>query len=134
MGKDIYLAGKIDNDEVCIDAFSAELEARGHQVIEKWWEQGRLPTPYMDHIDTSGPAAKAMINAARGSDVCILFPDDRILGAAVEYGAAVASMEYDDDKVVVVVNPWDVRQSVFYAHPDVVAVRGLAEIREMDWY
>ena len=132
--RSVYLAGRLDTGEGQIGDFAAELEQRGHTVLEKWWEQGRLPKPYLDHPDTSAPAAEAMINAAHDSDVMMLFPEDDILGAAVELGAALASTKTKPDKLVVVVNPFEVRQSVFYVHPAVVAVHGLAEVRRMDWY
>ena len=131
---DIYLAGKIDSGEVSIDEFAAELEDRGHRIGEKWWQQGRLPKPYMEFPTTSAPAATAMIDAAYRSNVFVLFPEDTILGAAVELGAAIASTRQDPDKQVIIVNPFDVRQSVFYAHPAVIAVEGIARVRAMDWF
>ena len=132
--KNIYLAGRLDTGEGHIGEFSEELESRGHTVIEKWFVEGRLPKPYLDNVDTSAPAAEAMLWAAYQSDVFILHPTDDILGAAVEFGAALASTEGREDKKVIVVNPFEVRQSVFYAHPAVIAVRGLAEIRSQQWY
>ena len=134
MSKEIYLAGKIDSGELSIDDFSSELESRGHRVIEKWWEKELLPKPYLQYPDTSMPAAEAMIDAAYESDVFILFPEDTILGAAVELGAAIASTRDNTDKQIFIVNPSEVRQSVFYAHPSVLAVEGLKRIRELDWY
>lgn len=130
----IYLAGRLDTGEGALSDFSDELESRDHQVIEKWFLDGRLPKPYLDHPDTSARAARAMINAAYVSDVFILFPTDDILGAAVEFGAATASAIANERKQVIVVNPWEVRQSVFYAHPSVIAVRGLEQVRRMEWY
>jgi hypothetical protein len=132
--REVYLAGKLDGGEVSIGDFAEELESRGHRVLEKWWQAGRLPTPYLDHPTTSAPAARAMIEAAHNSDVAILFPTDDILGAAVELGAAIASERTRIGKLVIIVNPFEVRQSVFYAHPSVIAVHGIAEIRKMDWY
>lgn len=132
--KEIYLAGRLDTGEGTIGEFAAELEDRGHIVLEKWWEQGRLPKPYLDHADSSAPAAESMIDAAYRSDVFILFPTDDILGAAVEFGAAIASAAYDDEKKVIAVNPFEVRQSVFYAHPAVIAVHSLAQVRQMKFY
>lgn len=134
MAKKIYLAGKIDAGELSIGEFSDELEDRGHTVIEKWWELGRLPKPYIDHQDTSVPAAVAMERAAFESDVLILFPENTILGAAVELGSAIASTRSNPDKQVILVNPYEVRQSVFYAHPAVISVHGLAVVRTMQWY
>ncbi len=134
MQKSVYMAGKIDTGEGSISEFASELENRRHNVIEKWWELGRLPKPYLDYPETSTPAAKAMVDAAFVSDVFILFPEDNILGAAVEFGAAIASSYDNQNKLVVVVNPFDVRQSVFYAHPAVIAVKGLQQVRSMRWY
>ncbi len=134
MAKDIYLAGKLNSGELSIGAFADELEGRGHVVLEKWWQQGKLPVPYMDHPITSSQAAEAMIDAAYNSDVAILFPDDRILGAAVEYGAAIASSKVKADKQIIIVNPYEVRQSVFYVHPSVTAVRGISQVRKMVWF
>lgn len=134
MSKLIYLAGKIDTGEMPIGEFATELEQRGHNVIEKWWEKGRLPKPYLAHPKTSIPAASLMINAAWDSDVFVLFPEDNILGAAVEFGAAIASTHAYPYKQVIVVNPFEARQSVFYAHPEVIAVRGLADVRSMEWF
>lgn len=134
MSKSIYLAGKLHADELQINDFAEELESRGHTVLEKWWLQPKLPTPYLSNKDTSAPAASAMIKAATQSDVTILFPSDAILGAAVEFGVALASADADRQKQIIVVNPLEVRQSVFYAHPAVIAVKGLAEIKGMAWY
>lgn len=130
----IYLAGKLASDELTIGDFAHELEDRGHQVLAKWWEFDELPTPYLDFPETSSVAARAMIDAAYGSDVTILFPSERILGAAVEFGAAIASTKTNPNKIVVVVNPFETRQSVFYAHESVVAVRGIERVRAMEWF
>ena len=129
-----YLAGRLDTGEGTISGLSDELESRDHYVLEKWFEAGRLPKPYLKHMDLSGPAAAAMIRAAFESDVFVLFPTDDILGAAVEFGAALGSQAIKSGKVIAVVNPFEVRQSVFYAHPGVVALRNLAELRELDCY
>ncbi len=134
MAKDIYLAGKINAGELSIGEFANELEQRGHTVLEKWWQLGKLPTPYMDHLETSSPAAQAMVDAAYISDIAVLFPGDNILGAAVEFGTAIASSKTNAEKQIIVVNPYEVRQSVFYAHPAVIAVQGIAQVRDMDWY
>lgn len=130
----IYLAGRLDTGEGHIAQFSDELEARGHFVTEKWFLEGRLPKPYLDHPVTSSPAAAAMIKAAKESDIFILFPTDDILGAAVEFGAALGSTEDNPNKIVTIVNPFEVRQSVFYAHPAVIALRGIKEIRLLRWF
>lgn len=132
--KNIYLAGRLDTGETAITDVSNELESRGHRVLEKWFEAGRLPKPYLANMDTSAPAAKAMIDAAYGCDVFILFPTDDVLGAAVEFGAALGSTLHNPDKVVIVMNPDAVRQSVFYAHPGVIAMNGLVELRRAAWY
>lgn len=132
--KEVYVAGKIDASETSIEDFAHELEIRGHIVLEKWWKMGRLPKPYMDYPETSSPAAAAMVDAAYNSDVFILFPDAKILGAAVELGAAIASTKVNLDKQIVIVDPFETRQSVFYVHPVVVAVRGLEQVRQMGWY
>jgi hypothetical protein len=131
---DIYLAGRLDTGEGALSDFSEELESRDHRIVEKWFLEGRLPKPYLDHTEITAPAAQAMIKAAFESDVFVLFPTDDILGAATELGAAIASSLIKKQKQVLVVNPWEVRQSVFYAHPAVIAVQGLDQIRQMEWY
>ncbi len=35
---------------------------------------------------------------------------------------------------MIIVNPFETRQSVFYAHPAVITVRGINQVRLMDWY
>ncbi len=132
--REIYLAGKISSDENLTRTFSDELELRGHMVLQKWWESDRLLTPYLDNMDTTGPAARAMIDAAYESDVTILFPSERIIGAAVEFGAAIASTKTNPDKLVIAVNPFDTRQSVFYGHESVITVSGIDQVRKMDWF
>lgn len=132
--KKIYLAGRLDTEEGKIADLSDELEQRNHVVIEQWFREGRLPKPYLDNLNTSEPAAARMIKAAFESDVFILHPTDDILGAAVEFGAALGSSELRIDKYIYIVDPYNVRQSVFYAHPAVMAVRGLDEIRKAEWY
>ncbi len=91
MAKKVYLMGKLNSAEAIIPNFAKELEERGHEVLAKWWEFPELPTPYLDNLDTSSPAAQAMADAAYNCSVGILFPDEKILGAAVELGLAIAS-------------------------------------------
>lgn len=134
MAKKIYLAGKLNAGELSIEKFASELEKRKHTVLEKWWQLGKLPTPYMENFDTSSLAAQAMIDAAYDSDITILFPGKNILGAAVEFGAAIASSRENAEKQIIVVNPYETRQSVFYTHPAVIAVRGITQVREMNWF
>lgn len=130
----IYIAGKIDKAELAIGDLATELEGRGHTLPVKWWENSQLPTPYLDNIPTSQPAAQKMIDAAYNSDIFVLIPDEKILGAAVELGAALASAKLNPDKQIYVVNPYETRQSVFFAHESVVALTGLAELRQQPWY
>lgn len=134
ISRTVYLAGRLDTGEGDIADWSEELEAQGHTVLEKWWEQGRLPKPYLAHIESSRNAARAMIEAAAKSDVMMLFPTNDILGAAVELGAALGTTEVNAKKEIIIVNPWEVRQSVFYAHPAVTAVQGLSKVRDMGWF
>lgn len=130
----VYLAGKLNAGEDSIAMFAEELEAHGHTVLEKWWTKDELPTPYLANLASSSEAASAMIDAAYESDVFVLFPGATILGAAVELGAALASARHNPDKLVIINDPEATRQSVFYAHPAVIATRGLAAIREMGWF
>lgn len=132
--REIYIAGKVDASEVSIADLALELENRGHRIREKWWTKGRLPRPYLDHLDTSTPAADAMIDAAYRSDVFILFPTDDIMGAVGEFGAALASTKARPDKQVLVVNPFEVRQSVFYAHSRVRRLLAVTALRGEPWY
>lgn len=134
MSKTIYLAGKIDTGEMAIADLAVELEKKGHTVIEKWWKKGLLPKPYMQHLETSTPAASAMVDAAYNSDIFILLASDDILGAAVELGAAIASTKVKAGKQVVVVNPFTHRQSIFYAHEAVRAVRDIKSLYDEQWY
>jgi hypothetical protein len=132
--KTVYLAGKIDSGESDLASFSAELEDRGHIVLEKWWEKDAMNTPYLDYPAESAKGAQAMIDAAIQSDVFILFPSNTILGAAVELGAAIASTKNDSEKLVLINYSDELRQSVFYTHPSALAVNSLDQIRTMDWY
>ena len=132
--KSIYLAGKINSDENVMHALSSALEERGHKVLEKWWETDEIPRPYLEYPETSSVAAESMLDAAYESDVCILFPGNKILGAAVELGAAIASKKENPDKQIIIVDLGESRQSIFYAHPAVVVVSELEELRSFDWY
>jgi hypothetical protein len=134
MAEKIYLMGKLNSAEISISDFASELEERGHEVLAKWWEFPKLPTPYLDYPDTSSHAAKIMADAAYNCSVGILFPDEKILGAAVEFGSAIASTSINPEKKIIVVNPFETRQSIFYTHPAVIAIRGIARVRSMDWY
>jgi hypothetical protein len=134
-GLEIYIMGKLSSGEVSIDEFAQELEERGHFIREKWWQCDKLPVPYLDNPATSAMASVAMLNAAISCDVGILFPTDTILGAAVEFGAAIASKKIiKPEKQIIVVNPFEIRQSVFYTDPAVIAVHGLEQVRRMEWY
>lgn len=130
----VYLAGRLDTGEGRIEDFANELEAQNHEVIEKWYLEGRLPKPYLSNLESSSPASEKMIKAASESDIFVLFPTDDILGAAVEFGAALGSVATNPDKIIAVVNAFQVRQSLFYAYPAVIAVSGLEEIRKLEWY
>lgn len=130
----VYLAGKLNAGEESIADFAEELESHLHTVLEKWWTKQVLPTPYLSNKETSSQAASDMITAAYQCDVFVLFPGDTILGAAVELGAALASTHDNPGKLVIINNPEATRQSVFYAHPAAIAVKGLTAIREMDWF
>ena len=135
MEKNIYLAGKQNAAELSIAEFAVELEENGHHVNEKWWERGVLTKPYLDNLDTSAPAAVAMMKAAKESDVFVLFAEDNLFGALVEFGAALASVEQHPGKKVYVVTPQETfRQSIFYGHPDVIVSQSLQRIRDADWF
>lgn len=124
----IYLAGKLNAGEDSIAAFATGLESHSHTVLEKWWTKQELPTPYLANIETSSVAASAMLTAAYESDIFVLFPGDTILGAAL------VSTRDNPDKLVIIHTPESTRQSIFYAHPAVIAVGGLKDIREMSWF
>lgn len=89
---EVYLAGKVNSNEGSISGFADELEERGHTITYKWWEAKALKKPYLEHIESSRPAAVRMVEAVRRSDVTILFPEARILGAAIEFGAAIGDI------------------------------------------
>lgn len=124
----------MDSSEVNLQNFADELEGRGHEVLAKWWEFPELPKPYLDNPATSSNAAHEMADAAYKSSVGILFHADNILGAAVEFGLAIASANTNPDKKIIVVNPFGTRQSILYAHPAVIVVRGINKVRSMRWY
>lgn len=130
----VYIAGKLASDEPIISNFASELEAKGHVVLAQWWAYSTLPTPYLEFIESSSVTARKLLDAAYSSDVTILFPSEDILGAAVEFGAAIASCKSNPNKLIVVVDPFHTRQSVFYAHESVTRVKNLDEVRKMDWF
>lgn len=140
MGR-IYLAGKLRDGESDIASFGEELEDRGHEITFKWWDPNlaQLPIPYHTNRATSAPAAVSMTEAVETADTAvILFPSPKILGAAVEFGIALGSIEENPDREILVVgyspNAQEFRQSVFYAHPAVIVLRSLAHVRERPWY
>ena len=128
----VYLAGKVGLEVADLIDFANELESAGHNILLKWWEQS-LNKPYLDY-EISKTAAFSMYRAAYDSDVTILIPASDILGAAVEFGVSLASKESNQNKIIIVVNPYATRQSVFYAHPYVIVVKDLSEIRNMEWF
>ena len=130
--KAIYIAGRVSWGDDVLPEFAKELEQRDHHITCKWWKLGRLPKPYLDNLDSSQKAAKLMVEAVMESDVLILFAEDNVLGAATELGVAIG--DTSRSRVNIVVVPEGVRQSVFYAHPEVVAVSDIDKIRSMDWY
>ncbi len=129
---EIYIAGKINHKEDMIKGFAEELEERGHHITLKWWEDEALEKPYLEN-DRSWYEALAMEQAVRVSDALVLFPEDNILGAAIELGIAIGDTT-KPDREIVIVNPFERRQSIFYAHPAVVCVDGLTKVRERQWY
>jgi len=132
--KTVYLAGKQNAGEAGIASFAEELEENGHDVLEKWWEKGVLPKPYLDNPETSRPAAKAMIDAAYNSDVFVLFSGESVMGAMAEFGAALGSTAENPDKFIYLLYPEQDRQSIFYVHPAVIAIESLDRIRRSDWF
>ena len=135
MEKTVYLAGKLNAGESAIAAFAGELENRGHTILEKWFEKGQLPTPYLDNLHSSAPVAAAMIEAAYTADVFILFAENNIFGAAVELGAALGGTANNPGKKLYLLKPTvDFRQSVFYSDSHITVVESLEEIRKADWF
>lgn len=132
--KKIYLAGKIDADEYTINRFAEDLEARGHRIAYKWWQQPSLKKPYLEYPETSGAAALKMEKAVRASDVLILLAQDQLLGAMTEFGIGLGDQSKPREIIVVLSEEKEVRQSVFYALPTVVIAQGLRGIRERSWY
>lgn len=131
----LYLAGKVNGGEEIISDFAEELEKRNHEITMKWWELPPLSKPYLDYQQESQIAADSMEQAVRdATDAVILFPADNLLGAMTEYGIAIGDRPRNPQREIIVVNPFEVRQSVFYASSAVIAVRGLADIRLRPWY
>lgn len=140
MGR-IYLAGKLNDGESSISDFGEELEGRGHEITFKWWDPNlvKLPTPYHTNKKTSAPAAVSMVEAVESADTAvILFPTPTILGAAVEFGIALSSINRSPEREILVVgyspNAEEFRQSVFYAHPAVIVLKSLEQVRARGWY
>jgi hypothetical protein len=136
MSKTFYLAGKVAGNDAIgeLKDFSAELEDRGHTNICPWWEMKGIVKKYLDHIDVNAPLAVEMSRAAFNADIFALFAQDDILGAATEFGVALASAEYDSDKRIYVIGAYAIRQSVFYTHPRVENVNNHSDLRNADWY
>ena len=130
----VYIAGKIDSSESAIASFAKALEDRGHSITLKWWELDPIARPYLEHPETSSAAARKMVEAVLKCDVFILFANDAILGAAVEFGVALGECGKRPDREILVICPPDKRQSVFYAHPSVTVIADHAAIRERSWY
>lgn len=134
MGK-IYIAGKLNKGETSIADLAGNLESRGHEITCKWWELQKLPIPYMEHQETSRPAADKMVEAVRSATTAvILFPDKKILGAMAEFGIALGDQPQNPQREILVVNPFDTRQSVFYAASSVIALRSLEALYDRAWY
>jgi hypothetical protein len=136
MSKTFYLAGKVQGNDALDKTknFSTELESRGHTNICRWWEMKGVTKPYLDNLDLNAPLAVEMLNAAFNAEVFILFAQDDILGAAIEFGAGLASVEHVPDKRIYIVGSYAVRKSVFYTHPSAENVNSLQDIRTRDWY
>jgi len=135
MSETVYLAGKLNSGEATIASFGDELEERGHVILEKWYEKGVLPTPYLDNLHSSAPAAAAMIRAAYNADVFVLFAQNTIFGAAVELGVALASTAENPNKKLYLLKPSEaVRQSVFYSDTHIEVIDSLDTIRQADWF
>lgn len=75
---------------------------------------------------------EAAVRAA--TTAVILFPQPNILGAMGEFSIAVGDRLRVPEREIIVVNPFETRQSVFYALSAVIALRGLAELRKRPWY
>lgn len=135
---EIYLAGKVDSNEGALSDFADELEQRGHRITLKWWEGEPLKRPYLKYKSESRNAAITMEQAVRSSDVAILFPTAKILGAAVELGIAIGDTTKEREVIVVMSDSETSaearRQSVFYVHPKVIAAQSLHEVRLRPWY
>ncbi len=135
MGKTVYLAGKLNAGEASIASFAGELESHGHTILEKWFEKGQLPKPYLDNLHSSAPAAAAMIKAAYESEIFVLFAENTIFGAAVELGVAFGSTVTNPDKEIYLLTPdEEFRQSVFYSDEHVNVIESLDAIREAPWF
>lgn len=128
MSKEIYIAGRADNNESVIKNLTNELEVRTHLISLKWWEGERPSKPYLDYSENS-KKAEDMINAVIKSDIFILITDDSIFGSMAEFGAALTSKK--EDLIIVKGNS---RQSIFFTHPKVVVLENIEEIKNRAWY
>ena len=130
--KQIYIAGKVEDENKDIRNLTTDLEERGHLITYKWWEED-IKKPYLDkeNANNSMAASIKMENAIRKSDVFILMPTPKILGAAVEFGIAIGD---NNDRDLLVILDDNSRQSVFYANPKVICLNSLKEIRRCSWF
>jgi hypothetical protein len=124
MNLSCYVAGRVADPVV--RAVLGAVKSAGLTITHDWTADGALPKPYVDHAEVNGPHAQAMIDGASRADLFVLCWDAGMLGAAVEWGAALAS----GATCVIIGLPAGGRQSVFAAHPQVRLFDGMHEFRQ----
>lgn len=129
----IYISGRVGVSQDDISKLAYQLEERGHQIVMKWWENSPIK-PYLSNVNSNAPLARVMLEASEKCEVFILIGADDILGAAIEYGAALASLEQMPEKKIVAIIPDSIRQSILYTHPGVKLLNDVSELEREVWY
>ena len=128
----IYIAGRVAEGKGTIAKLADRLETRSHSITYKWWELPQPKKPFLSHRQLSEKLAKEMVEAVKNADIFILFTEDSILGAATEFGIAIA--DTSRDRKIYIIHPPANRQSIFYTYPSVEVLENIEDIKKLEWY
>ncbi|HEY1644795.1 MAG TPA: SDR family NAD(P)-dependent oxidoreductase [Candidatus Saccharimonadales bacterium] len=123
-----------DTTEVCLINNAGSYVSGGLVDTQPADYEKQMQSNYFSAVYMTRALAEEMAYAAYDAEVFTLFAHPDILGAATEFGIALASVNEVLTKKIYVVGAAATRQSVFYTHPRVENVVSEFDLRDADWY
>jgi hypothetical protein len=125
------VAGKVKDDNSSIQDVIELFEQAGYQISHDWTRAKGIQKPYLEYLESSRSAAEDMRDGVSLCEVFVLLCEGDIYGAMAEFGMAVAAPipEFFGQRRIYVVGPsQEIRQSIFFALPEVKVCGSVDEV------